>query len=223
MASSTPFWLPVRRGLGRVRRSCGVDTFDVFGRAVRPEDAEFLAPSGYRFGWATPDEIHACDEYHTELDAGERARGVARLGFDHRAVIVHHGATAVFTMWVNPRNINTPGGIKRRLHADQVFIYKAFTSPEHRGKSLYKAGMAFVLADLAQRGLRELIGYAHVDKSVSRKGLARLDFTTKGRYWRVFAPGFEFVRPSRELRASFPLALAPSGVLDATAIPSAPV
>lgn len=210
----TAWWTPLRRALGKVRRSVGVDTFDVFGRAVRPEDREFRAPDGYRFSWATPAEIRGCDAYHTELDEGERERGAVRLGFGHRAVIVHHGDTPVFTMWVNPRNVNVPGAIKRQLHDDQVFIYKAFTSPDHRGKSLYKAGMAFVLADLAERGMRELIGYAHVKKKVSRKGLSTLGFDTKGRFWVSFALGASHVFQSNQLKASFPVAVKRSGVLD---------
>lgn len=212
--TSDPWWTPVRRTLGRVRRSTGVDTFDVFGRTVLPEHADFEAPADYRFSWATPEEILRCEEYHTQLDEGERVRGAKRLGFGHRAVIVHHGDLPIFTMWVNPRNVNTPGGIKRRLSDDQVFIYKAFTSPEHRGKSIYKAGMSFVLADLARRGMRELIGYAHVKKKVSRKGLARLEFQTKGRYWRLYGPGVNHVIQSAELKRSFPVEVARTGVLD---------
>lgn len=74
--------------------------------------------------------------------------------------------------------------------------------------------MSFVLADLANRGMRELIGYAHVDKSVSRKGLARLEFTTKGRYWSTWAPGVRRVFQSAELKASFPVEIPRTGVLD---------
>lgn len=213
--NSAPWWSPFRRALGHVRRSVGVDTFDVFGRAVLEADAEFVAPGGYRFSWATAEEILACTTHHTELNEHERQLGATRIGFGHRAVIIHHGETAVFTMWVNPRNINVPGGIKRELHESQVFIYKAFTSPEHRGRSLYKAGMAFVLADLAARGMSELVGYAHVKKAVSRKGLARLNFTTKGRFWVSYAPAVRHVFQSAELKRSFPTAVPRSGVLDA--------
>ncbi len=203
----------LRKLLGRVRRRFAFDTFDVFGRPVLPEDAAFEAPPGYRFAWAEAADIERCEAYHTELDARERAEGVVRLGFGHTAIIAFHGATAVFTMWVNPRHVNTHGGIKRRLAADQWFIYKAYTSPDHRGKKLYQAGMRFVLAEMARRGMRELIGYAHVNKEVSRQGLSRLDFASKGRYSVLGAPGWRRVLVTRRLAASFPQATPRSGVM----------
>jgi len=214
-----PPWTRLRKTLGRIRRRFVLDTFDVFGRRVQPEDATFEPPLGYRFAWADATDVERCDEHHTELDARERAEGVARLGLGHMAVFAFHRDTAVFTMWVNPRHVNTHGGIKRRLAPDQWFIYKAFTSPEHRGKHLYQAGMRFVLAEMARRGMRELIGYAHVQKAVSRKGLSRLDFESKGRYRVAGAFGWRRVLVSRELATSFPRATPRSNALSSLQLP----
>jgi hypothetical protein len=120
--------------------------------------------------------------------------------------------TAVFSMWVNPRNLNVPGQIKRALTKEQAFIYKAFTSPHHRGKRLYQAGMGFVLADLHARGLAELVGYAHTNKESSRAGLARLEFTSVGHY-RVLGYGRRVVLwLSPGLRRRFPRAVPRSGL-----------
>ncbi len=202
----------LRRALGRIRRSFQIDTFDVFARPVRSEDAELETPAGYRFAWVTPDEIAACDAYHTELDERERREGAARLGCGHRCVGAFHERDGlVFTMWENPRNLNTPGQVKRRLAPDQAFIYKAYTSPDHRGRKLYQAGMRFVLRELARQGKRELIGYAHVKKDVSRRGLARLDFEPRGRYWCVRAPGWSRTFVSRALARHFPTAVPRTG------------
>lgn len=203
-----------RKLLGHIRRSFGIDTFDVFARPIREEDASFEAPAGYRFAWATVDDILGCDELHTELDRRERELGAKRLEFGHAAVVAFHGETVVFSMWVNPRNVNIPGHLKRELNADQSFIYKAFTSPEHRGKKLYQAGMRFVLADMASKGQKELIGYAHVKKKASRAGLDRLGFYSKGTFDYVFAPGIERVKVSPELAKSFPVVVPRSGVLN---------
>jgi len=196
-----------------MRRSVGLDVFDVFGRAVMPPDRDFAAPPGYRFAWAGEDEIAACDPRHTELDERERAEGIVRLSLGHRAVIAFHGDTAVFTMWANPRNVNVPGMIKRRLGPHQTFIYKAFTSPEHRGRKLYESGMRFVLADMAREGKTELVGYAHVDKLVSRKGLAALSFRSLGRFAVLRAPGWTRTLVGRTLAASFPEATPRTGVV----------
>ncbi|TAJ18672.1 MAG: hypothetical protein EPO68_07490 [Planctomycetota bacterium] len=209
-AANQPWWLPLRRALGRARRSVELDTFDVFVRRVEPAHREFRAPDGYRFAWGSAADVAACDEHHTELDARERAAGVARLEFGHRVVLAFHGETAVFSMWVNPRHLNVPGHVKRALRPDQVFIYKAFTSPEHRGRKLYESGMRFVLADMAARGQRELVGYAHVKKDVSRKGLAALGFASLGRFHRFRTPFGSWCRVTHALAASFPQSVARS-------------
>ncbi len=202
-----PPWLRARRALGRVRRRFVLDTFDVFARPTpRPEEdvPAFENPPGYEFSWATPEDIEGCDEYHTELDERERSEGAIRLGFGHRAVIAKHDGIVVFSMWENPRNLNVPGLIKRKLSPAQSFIYKAYTSLDHRGRKLYGMGMRFVLDDLAANGKKELIGYAHVKKRVSRKGLARLRFESVGRVHILDVPGWCHTFVSRKLASNFP-------------------
>lgn len=220
-ASNPSTLLRVRRALGRVRRRFAKDTFDIFARRLTPEDETFEGVEGYTVRWGTPDDVRGCTSYHTELDEGERTRGVARLGFDHRVVVALFGDEVVFSMWVNPRNLNVPGLLKRRLHDDQWFIYKAFTSPDHRGKKLYGAGMRFVLAEMCAAGLTSkgggpgrLIGYAHVKKKISRKGLARLNFDSLGKAWSLSAPGLSRVIVSAELAKNFPDVVPRTNVLD---------
>ena len=210
-ASPSPL-VRVRRLLGRVRRRFAVDTFDVFVRPV-PTAGEFHPPSGYRFRFGTTADVERCDPHHTELDERERREGARRLGFGHRLVLAEAAGTIVFTMWVNPRNLNVPGLMKRALAPTQWFIYKAFTSPEHRGRKLYESGMLFVLHEMRAARLAELVGYAHLDKGVSRKGLAALEFTSAGRVTRVDWPGFRRTRLSPELAARFPRELPRSGVM----------
>jgi hypothetical protein len=196
--------LRLRRGLGRVRRQFVRDTFDVYVRPVLPEHADFTPPDAYEFRWATAVDIEAADPHHTELDAAERAEGVRRLGLGHRAVAGLAGDTLAFTMWVNPNNLHVPGQIKRPLAPHQAFIYKAYTSPDHRGRSLYKAGMRFVLSEMARAGQTELVGYAHVKKAVSRKGLASLEFESRGRFFTLGAFGRTLTHVSSELDRHFP-------------------
>ncbi|MBL8695314.1 MAG: hypothetical protein JNJ88_14565 [Planctomycetes bacterium] len=235
MASSTsaPWWLPLRHALGRVRRRFALDTFDIFVRRVGPSDRDFdphfeattkdgKSAGSYRFAWGTPADILGCDAHHTELDERERILGARRLEFGHQVVVVFHAQTVVFSMWVNPRNLNVPGALKRALDPHQAFIYKAFTSPEHRGRKLYEAGMRFVLADLARQGKTELVGYAHVKKDVSRKGLAALQFETMGRFRVLRLPGFQTTLTSAELRRNFPKKVQRSRTAERLASPSPP-
>lgn len=201
----------LRKGLSKLRWSIVWDTFDVFVRDVAPEHADFAGPSGYSFSFGTADDVRAFEQRHTELADQARERGARRLEIGHRVVVARSADTAVFTMWINPRHLNVPGFVKRRLASDEVFIYKAFTSPDHRGKKLYQAGMRFVLADLARAGQRRLVGYAHVNKDVSRAGLDALGFRSVGTF-----TGRGLVRPfhvgvSRELQAAFPHAVPRSG------------
>ena len=203
MEDRLPPLVRLKKLLGRLRRRFRVDSFDVFVRPV-PADADFAPPEGYEFRWGTAEDVARCDPLHTELDERERREGLERLALGHRVVLGLHRGTTVFSMWVNPRNLNVPGLMKRALLAHQWFIYKAFTSPEHRGRKLYETGLRFVLAEMGRAGLRELVGYAHVKKTVSRRGLAALSFGSAGRVYQVLAPGLRWTHLSRALRASFP-------------------
>jgi hypothetical protein len=205
-------WKRLRATASRLRWSLAADLFDVFVREVRPEDAEFRAPEGYAFRYGEADDVLACSAHHTELDARDREHGALRLSAAHRVVLGQWEGETVFSMWVNPRHLNVPGHLKRKLGADQAFIYKAYTSPDHRGRKLYQAGMAFVLADLASRGQRELVGYAHVKKQASRAGLDRLGFRSAGTYRAIGLRPNERVFPSRALNRRFPERVPRSGV-----------
>lgn len=220
MDEALPLWLRVRRTLGRTRRRFHFDPYDVFVRPVPESGTGPELPEGYIFRWATPADIEGCDEYHTDLDERERREGAKRLGFGHKAVVVtaREGGPIVFSMWVNPRNLNVPGMIKRRLGAHQSFIYKAFTSPDHRGQKLYGAGMQYVLADMAREGKTELVGYAHTKKRISRKGLARLRFESVGRAYQLFVPGWQRTYVTKKLASYFPEKAPRSGVMTAEGI-----
>lgn len=203
----------LRKLLGRARRRFALDTYDVFLRPV-PADPSFAASQGYEFRFGSAEDVERCDPFHTELDERERRAGVRRLALGHRVVLALHGpapGTVVFTMWTNPRNLNVPGLMKRALAPGQWFIYKAFTSPEHRGRGLYESGMRFVLSEMRRTGLSELVGYAHVKKAISRKGLAALEFRSAGRATEVAWPGLKLAFLSRDLRARFPKAVPRSG------------
>ena len=211
-APSSPF-VRLKKFLGRIRRRFALDVYDVFRRPV-PDDPRFEPPAGYVFAFGRAADVERCDPFHTELDERERAAGVRRLALGHQVVVATWNGVPVFTMWVNPRNLNVPGLLKRRLNRGQWFIYKAFTSPEHRGKKLYESGMRFVLAEMRAQGLRELVGYAHVKKTVSRKGLSALAFDSAGKAVQVNFPAFSRTFLSRALVASFPEAVPRSGALD---------
>lgn len=207
----------LRRLAGAVRWSFVLDRFQVFVRPVEAEHAAFEAPAGYRFAWGTPEDVAAFTEFDTELSERERGLGSERLGIGHRVVVGfapdgENGERAVFTMWVNPRNLNIPGELKRALRESQVFIYKAYTSPDHRGRKLYQAGMRFVLADLAANGGAELVGYAHAGKLISRKGLSAVGFEPVGAFVTVGFRRWRRTFTDARLRERFPVAVSPSGV-----------
>ena len=194
----------VKKALGRVRRRLQPEVFDVFIKPVLDEHREFEAPEGYDVRWMTADEVAACEEYHTELDLAQREDGVRRLGLGHRVVGAFAGDLCVFSMWENPGKLNVPGLMKRALAPHQSFIYKAFTSPDHRGRKLYQAGMRFILSELQKGGKTELVGYAHVDKKASRGGMARVGFENVGRVWSLPSPGGRRSVLSPTLRSNFP-------------------
>lgn len=202
-------WL--RRTLSDLRWSVHNDLHDAFVRPVREEDREPREVEGYELRFGAPADLDAATEYHTELTPTCVEHGRRRLEIDHRLVVATHDGLPVFTMWVNPRHLNVPGELKRKLSPDEVFIYKAFTSPDHRGKRLYQAGMALVLRDLAERSMRRLVGYAHVKKGASRAGLARLGFESAGTWRTVGFKGLRHPICSREFEANFPERVPRSG------------
>jgi hypothetical protein len=204
----------LERSLSRLYWNLHWDRFDVFVRLVEPADANFVAPGGYRFVFGEAGLRARCEQRHTELGPRDRERGARRLELGHRLVLglTDPGGLPVFSMWVNPRNLNVPGQQKRALSPAQQFIYKAFTSPEHRGQKLYQAGMAFVLQDLCKRGQRELVGYAHTDKRSSRAGLDRLGFASVGHYRAIGYGRHLLIWNSPGLRRRFPRSVLRSGL-----------
>lgn len=212
--AAEPAQVGLRRALSRLYWNLHWDRFDVFVRPVSTADADFRAPAGYRFVFGGADLLSRCEALHTELDARDRERGARRLELGHRLVLglTEPGGLPVFSMWVNPRNLNIPGQQKRALNPEQQFIYKAFTSPQHRGHKLYQAGMAFVLQDLCRRGQRELVGYAHTDKHSSRAGLARLGFESVGHYRAVGYGRHQLILNSPALLRRFPRRVPRSGL-----------
>jgi hypothetical protein len=75
--------------------------------------------------------------------------------------------------------------------------------------------MRFVLSEMARAGLTQLVGYAHSNKLVSRKGLDRLGFESLGRFTTVLVPGWRRTFLGRRLLANFPEATPRSEVLSA--------
>ncbi|MFT5289829.1 MAG: hypothetical protein ACI8QS_001739 [Planctomycetota bacterium] len=205
-ASRSPFQ-HIRKALGHVRRSVTFDVYDFF-ICRYSEHSEGLAaaqpPAGYAIRFASTEEVTGADVLHTELDERERIEGVTRLGFGHRCVAIFHGDLMVFSMWENPRNANVPGLVKRKLSDGQSFLYKAYTSPEHRGQRLYQAGLAFALRSIAAEGKAETVGYAHIKKKASRAGLARLGYHEVGRVRQLTAPGLHRTWADSAFDVSFP-------------------
>ncbi|QDU67800.1 hypothetical protein Pla86_28880 [Planctomycetes bacterium Pla86] len=202
---------------GAIRWSFVFDRFDVFVKPVEAEHVDFTPPPGYSLRFGSPEDLAACTQRDTELSPRDREVGARRLEVGHRLVVAipdgddPASTGPVFTMWVNPRNLNVPGSLKRALGPDQVFIYKAYTSPEHRGRKLYQAGMRFVLADLASRGAKELVGYAHVAKGVSRRGLDAVGFGSVGGFLTLGFKRWQWTLADAKLRRRFPRAVPRSG------------
>jgi hypothetical protein len=76
--------------------------------------------------------------------------------------------------------------------------------------------MRFVLAEMRAAGLKELVGYAHVKKAVSRRGLAALEFASAGRVTQLDWPLLKRSFLSKELRRRFPREVARSGAVPPT-------
>lgn len=208
---STPSKGALRRALSDLRWSIHNDLHDAFVRNVLPADLEPPKVQGYELRFGTAADLDRATLHDTELTPRCIEHGRRRLEIGHRLVVACWDGLPVFTMWVNPRNFNVPGQVKRKLQHDEVFIYKAFSSPDHRGKRLYQAGMALVLCDLAENSMRRLVGYAHVKKGASRAGLARVGFEAAGGWRTVGFKGLHRALCDREFESNFPEQVPRSG------------
>jgi hypothetical protein len=92
-------------------------------------------------------------------------------------------ATLAFCGWVQ-FNERRPGGSTRLVvPPHSAFIYRCFTRPEFRGRRIYPAAMAYLLAKLKADGIRQAyIDYA-VSNIASAKGVRRVGGVPIGSYW----------------------------------------
>lgn len=131
------------------------------------------APSG-DFRFLTADEIcAAARDPANDLDAGLATRLASGRDFCFGAL--DHGRLANYSWYslgaVDPEHSLGAGFV---LPADAIYMYKAFTRPEYRGRRLHEASIHRAAAHFAQQGIRRLIAIIEYGEWASLKSHTRM-------------------------------------------------
>jgi GNAT superfamily N-acetyltransferase len=88
-------------------------------------------------------------------------------------------------------------GVAMSFGADTAFVYKAYTRPEYRGRSLYPACLGQALLALADRGVSKLLVTADWTNRPALEGCRKAGFRDLGLIWRFGWSPFLFIRAPR--------------------------
>jgi L-amino acid N-acyltransferase YncA len=140
------------------------------------------ANSDFDFRFLTADELaHFASDPANEFDTAfaNRASSGHDLCF---AAIAKHGQLACYS-WYALGSIEAEHhlGVAMSLPGDVVYMYKAFTHPDFRGRKLYGTIVATALRSLASRGVTKLITSIEWTNFASLRSCQRLGFESLGR------------------------------------------
>jgi ribosomal protein S18 acetylase RimI-like enzyme len=138
-------------------------------------------PADFDCRWLTADEIRAFS-----------ADGVCELA-PSLAGRVNDGRNHCFAVLCNRRLVNycwyTLGSIEKEhsfgaglaFPTDTLFLYKAFTHPDFRGRRFHPSAVSRVVQDFAQRGISRVVALVECDNWASLNSHAKLGFRRVGR------------------------------------------
>jgi CelD/BcsL family acetyltransferase involved in cellulose biosynthesis len=165
----------VVRRIGRVRR---VHVLSLDIAELPPQPA---LPRAFEWRWLTPSEVrdYAADEVN-DLDAAVEKPGG---NGDHSCCAVLIGSRLVNYCWYAVGSIEAEHsfGLGLSLPSDTLFLYKAFTHPDFRGRGFHPIGVSRAIESFAQRGISRVIALVENDNWPSLISHAKLGFRRAGR------------------------------------------
>jgi predicted dehydrogenase/nucleoside-diphosphate-sugar epimerase len=148
-----------------------------------PNPSEPPRPDGYTLVRVGPDAGEAERELAREAmrTAGEPPGLVhERLGRGHELIGWKAEGRIVSFSWFTCRD-RSVGPVRLADVPGRVFLYNAFTAPEHRGRGLFAAILLAARHALAHEGAREFIGDVNVGNLASARSLEKAGFVPIGR------------------------------------------
>ena len=138
-------------------------------------------PLDFECRWLTADDVRAF--------ASDEANDLV----DSLADRVNDGQNSCFAVVCNRRLVNycwySRGAIEKEhslgaglaFPTDTLFLYKAFTHPDFRGRSFHPSAVSRVIQDFAQRGISRVVALVECDNWPSLHCHAKLGFRRVGR------------------------------------------
>jgi hypothetical protein len=164
------------------------------GLVLESVPAETEVPAGLTQGFQTPRALRRfASDPANEMSPFFIADAIAR---GDRCYAICNGPMPVFTSWYSRRPTSTGGAGGLVLHFDPqyVYMYKAYTQPEHRGQRLYQAAVSRVFAHFAAKGARGFLSYVEATNLASLKSLRRMGYRVFGSIYvvRLFGRHYTF-------------------------------
>jgi CelD/BcsL family acetyltransferase involved in cellulose biosynthesis/ribosomal protein S18 acetylase RimI-like enzyme len=164
-----------------IRRSCRLTIAHVLRLDVTELAPQLRLPPDFECRWLTADEVRAF--------ASDAANDLE----DSLADRVNDGRNFCFGVLCNRRLVNycwySLGAISKEhsfgaglaLPTDTLFLYKAFTDPDFRGRHFHPSAVSRVVHEFAKRGISRVVALVENDNWPSLHSHAKLGFRRVGR------------------------------------------
>ena len=171
--------------------ACGVRVLRGLVLDSAPDQPE--VPAGLTHGFQTPRALRRfASDPTSEMSPFFVADAIAR---GDRCFAICDGPRPAFTSWYSRRPTSTGmGGLVMHFDPNYVYVYKAFTQPQHRGQRLYQAALSRVFAHFVAKGARGFLSYVEATNLDSLKSLHRMGFRDFGSIYvvRLFGRNYTF-------------------------------
>ncbi len=129
-------------------------------------------------GFLSPTELerYAASDVH-ELES-DFVQGAVTRGDDCFGIF--HGKELAAYSWYSTQPTAAEDGLTVSCSKKYVYMYKAFTHPEYRGRRLYALGVEHAVREYLKLGFQGMICYVQPQNLASLKALRRLGCETFG-------------------------------------------
>jgi GNAT superfamily N-acetyltransferase len=163
------------------------------GLVLESAPAETEVPGGLEQGFQTARALRRfASDPANEMSPFFIADAVAR---GDRCYAICNGPMPVFTSWYSRRPTSIGlHGLVAHFDPSYVYMYKAYTQPEHRGQRLYQAALSRVFPHYAAKGAKGFLSYVEATNFPSMTALQRMGYRVFGSIYvmRLFGRNFTF-------------------------------
>jgi len=157
-----------------------------------------VAEDGYQFGFA--DKATLLENTGEELSLGAEFIEAACDRGDRCFVVTHEGQIVSYG-WYSSKPTEIENGLFFEFSPQDMYMYKGFTSREHRGKRLHAVGLCKAIKELAKERPFRLVSYVESNNYRSLRSCARMGFRPVGLIYIIKAFGKYRIRTQAACRS----------------------